>query len=172
MRIPGSLLATAAALWATSALGDAKDGAKLLFKNGAHGLSEVEQVKIFDAADLKLSDDGKSFVDGSCGQPAEAAVTFLDLNGDGVEEVLVQAGNSCTSGMTGTSATLFIKIDGRYQTQLGFPGIVEPLKTKHKGYADLQIGGPGFCFPVWVWDGKAYVHDRNEPQEPGGCKDR
>ena len=42
-------------------------------------------------------------------------------------------------------------------------GIAEPLKTRGvAGYPDLSIGGPGFCFPVWRWNGREYANQRFE----------
>ncbi|HET6490440.1 MAG TPA: hypothetical protein VFG28_11850 [Syntrophales bacterium] len=52
----------------------------------------------------------------------------------------------------------------------GFPGMdYTKMKTGNKGYPDLMIGGPGFCHPVWRWNGKAYQHFRNQPEVKGGC---
>ena len=40
---------------------------------------------------------------------------------------------------------------------LGFPGTLpDALSTTNLGYPDLLIGGPGFEFPVWRWNGKVY----------------
>ena len=41
-----------------------------------------------------------------------------------------------------------------------------------KNSAGGKIGGPGFCFPVWRWNGKQYVHHGQAAQEPGGCDQR
>jgi hypothetical protein len=42
-------------------------------------------------------------------------------------------------------------------------GMAEFLKTKGaEGWPDISVGGPGFCFPVMRWNGKAYVVNRNE----------
>jgi len=30
-----------------------------------------------------------------------------------------------------------------------------------QGYPELPIGGAGFCFAVWRWDGRTYNHLRN-----------
>ena len=39
----------------------------------------------------------------------------------------------------------------------GFPGMApDVLTTASKGYPDLVIGGPGFEFPVFRWNGKVY----------------
>ena len=120
-----------------------------------------------------MAPGGREFVDNTCGMPAAAEVQFLDLNRDGAPEVLVVFGNTCTSGMAGTSVVLFIKTQGQYRMNLGFPAAeVTPLDTRNRGYADLLIGGPGFCFPVWRWNGSDYVYFRSDPQEPGGCDNR
>ena len=40
---------------------------------------------------------------------------------------------------------------------LGFPGMTpDVLTTSNKGYPDLVVGGPGFEFPVFRWNGKMY----------------
>jgi hypothetical protein len=35
------------------------------------------------------------------------------------------------------------------------------LATGNQGYPDLLIGGPGFEYPVWRWNGKAYTFSKN-----------
>ena len=30
------------------------------------------------------------------------------------------------------------------------------MPTKNMGFPDLLIGGPGFDFPIWRWNGKEY----------------
>ena len=100
--------------------------------------------------------------------PFSASVLPTDMNKDGKEEIFISYGNSFTSGNTGSSINLFIKdATGKYIEQLGFPGMVpDALATVSKGYPDLVIGGPGFEFPVWRWNGKSYglfknVSDKN-----------
>lgn len=146
-------------------------GAALLFAKTPGKLSPAEQAEIYGKLGLKVGEGGKTLVDEACGQEVSSEVQIKDLNGDGVDEVLITYGNSCMSGMAGSSVVLFIKDKtGHYQSQLGFPGVIAEVRpAKAGGYPDLLIGGPGFCFPVWHWDGKAYVHLRDEPQEKGGC---
>jgi len=145
-------------------------GAALLFGPNDGGISRSDQVLIFSTLGLAVDSSGKGFLDTSCGQPAGAAVTFSDWNRDGIKEVLVIFGNSCTSGMAGSSAVLFIRGTRGYSTNLGFPAAsAEPMATKNLGYPDLLIGGPGFCFPVWRWNGEEYEYLENVPQAPGGC---
>ena len=146
-------------------------GPALLFAKGNGGLSAAERQLVFEATWLAVDSTGKGFVDQSCGQPAGAEVSFSDWNGDGEPEVLVIAGNSCTSGMAGSSAVLFIKDSaGTYQPNLGFPAAsAEPQSTSNLGYPDLLIGGPGFCFPLWRWNGTVYDFLKQVPQAPDGC---
>ncbi len=169
--LPPAVLVLLALAWSTAVHADDKAGAALLFAKNPGKLSDAERVEIYKALGLKVSDDGKTLVDESCAQEVSSEVDVRDLNGDGVDEVLITYGNSCMSGMAGSSVVLFIKEkSGHYTSQLGFPGMIaEVRKTKTPGYPDLLIGGPGFCFPVWHWNGKAYVHLRDEPQEKGGC---
>lgn len=146
-------------------------GPALLFAAGKGDLSAAERGQIFGATGLVVAPDGKSLVDGICGQPAGASVEFRDMNADGRQEVLVIFGNSCTSGHTGSAALLFIRDPaGNLKSHLGFPAAsADPLPERSEGYPDLLIGGPGFCFGVWRWNGASYEHLRNDPQMPGGC---
>lgn len=90
--------------------------------------------------------------------PFAAIVLPADLNKDGKEEVFINFGNTYTSGNTGSSIILFIKnATGVYEMNLGFPGMIpDVLTTINKGYPDLVVGGPGFEFPVFRWNGKIY----------------
>ncbi len=87
-----------------------------------------------------------------------------DLNGDGrPEAVIVESGTYCY-GHTGTGFTLVGKqADGRWARITGSIGIPEFLATKGVGgWPDIEIGGPGFCFPVERWDGREYRLHRHQ----------
>lgn len=146
-------------------------GPALLFAGGRGDLSAEERLHVFNLLALNVTPDGKGFTDQVCGQPAGARVEFRDMNSDGRQEVLVIFGNDCTSGMAGSSALLLVRdAGGKLQPNLGFPAAsADPMPDSNLGYPDLLIGGPGFCFPVWRWDGKEYIGLRNDPQMPGGC---
>ena len=155
---------------APPAAGVDSTGVRLLFHAGTGGLSEAARGVVYAALGLVPAPDGTHLVDGVCGQQADAWLDFPDLNGDGTPEVRAVFGNTCLSGHAGTNVTLFVEAEGEYRPQLGFPAAsAEPLGTDNLGFPDLLIGGPGFCFPVYRWNGTEYAHLRNEPQEPGGC---
>jgi hypothetical protein len=74
--------------------------------------------------------------------------------------VLIWGGNTCTSGITGSSIWLFIK-DSKctYRPNLGVPAAhYEILKHHTKHFPDVLIDGRGFCSAVWRWNGTEYQH--------------
>jgi hypothetical protein len=139
------------------------EGATLLFSNVKSMLTAADRNQVYKNLGFRLSKDKKQFVsaeDEGSEYPFSAQVYPADLNKDGKEEVFVVFGNTYTSGMTGSSVVLFIKnTTGSYATNLGFPGTPPDLMpTNNKGYPDLLIGGPGFEFPIWRWNGKEYTY--------------
>ena len=152
-----------------TALGQTQ-GHTLLFNPDSTTIAEADQRAIFDALDYLVSADGTSLEAMDCG-PIFASAAEADLNGDGIVEVFVLGGNTCTSGMDGSTITLWIKdAEGTYAMNLGFPGGGwTVLETSNMGYPDLSIGGAGFCEAVWRWDGTMYQQHGNRETEPGGC---
>jgi hypothetical protein len=90
--------------------------------------------------------------------------TVHDLNGDGRPEAVVTEGGTFCYGHAGTGYQLLSKqADGKWRVMSGGSGIPEFLKTKGVGgWPDISVGGPGFCFPVQRWNGKAYALHRFE----------
>ncbi len=135
-------------------------GAQLLFKNVNCRLSSAQKNEIFNQTGFLLSANKQQFIQDKEGAdfPFDALVLPTDLNKDGKEEIFIVFGNLYTSGNTGSSVLLFIQnSNGQYQPNLGFPGTMpDVLATSHNGYPDLLIGGPGFEYPIWRWNGKAY----------------
>lgn len=156
-----------------SACGSEQPRSSPLFSSDETRLSLDEQIAVEAAlsGQLKLSDDGLHLIDENCGEiPIRSEI--VDLNGDGTHEVFVYWGNTCTSGGTGSSLSMYAKDNsGHYRDQFGFPAaIYSALPTGNDGYPDLQFGGPGFCFAVWSWAGSNYEFKCNSPQEEGGCQ--
>jgi hypothetical protein len=146
---------------------------------GTPFLGEVQDLSAAEAAALEdafaglfpLSADGLRFEDPDCGD-VHPTVEPVDLDRDGSREAIVQWGNTCTSGMAGWSVSLFIRTGGGiYRDQFGFPGLISSIADSEPGsFPDIEIGGPGFCFAVWGWDGDSYAFKCNAPQEAGGCE--
>ncbi|WP_114946504.1 hypothetical protein [Microvirga calopogonii] len=96
------------------------------------------------------------------GRPVVLDPEPMDLNGDGVEEVMITArhedGGAGCFGRVGVSKTLMIKTkSGEWKANLGYlsdPITVMPEKSG--GFPDLELGGPGFCHPIWRWNGAEY----------------
>lgn len=106
---------------------------------------------------------GKYF-EQSCNESVDYDAEVIDLNGDGQPEVFTQVHGICLGGMAGVSMNLYIKDkSGHWKPQFGFPGIFAILKTKSNGYPDIEIGGPGNCFPVWRWNGMQYALHKKCP---------
>jgi hypothetical protein len=93
-----------------------------------------------------------------------AIESVSDLNGDGRPEALITEGGSYCYGDAGTGFTLVSKQkNGKWKLITLGTGIATFLKTKGKGgWPDIEVGGPGFCFPVWRWGGKEYKLNRHE----------
>ena len=88
--------------------------------------------------------------------------TLRDINGDGRPEALVTEGSAICYGNTGTHFWLLSKQpDGSWRPILDETAIPEFLATKGAGgWPDISLSGPGFCFPVVRWNGKAYARHR------------
>lgn len=136
--------------------------ASVLFKNIKSTLTVDEKNFIANKIGFVLSgnkDQPFALDTESKDYPFGALVMPTDLNNDKKEEIFIHFGNSYTSGNTGSSITLFIKnTAGTYEMNLGFPGVIpDVLTTMSKSYPDLLVGGPGFEFPVFRWNGKVYA---------------
>lgn len=85
-----------------------------------------------------------------------------DLNGDSRPEVIITEGGTFCYGNTGQGYFLVTKLaDGGWKLLGKGTGIAEFLNTKGAdGWPDLQVGGPGFCFPVLRWNGREYKLQR------------
>ncbi len=137
--------------------------------------SPQEQAAIFKAAGFKYIrrqwESGCN--DPSAGAPYErgAISEMRDINGDGHLEAVVTEGGSYCYGNTGTAFWLLSKqTSGAWKLIYSETGIPQFLKTKGVGgWPDISVGGPGFCFPVMRWNGKAYALHRNE-YEGRRCK--
>ena len=101
----------------------------------------------------------------ACNETLDYEAEVVDLNRDGQPEVFTLIHGFCLGGAAEVQVNLLIKgADGRWHPQFGFPGLYTVLETGNAGFPDIEIGGPGFCFPVWRWDGAAYALHKTCPR--------
>lgn len=117
-----------------------------------------EAAVIAEATSGQFKSTKGQYFDKECNQQTDYEAEVIDLNSDGQPEVFTQIFGTCLGGAAGVSMNLYIKgADGRWHPQFGFPGVYQVLATRNKGYPDIEIGGPGSCFPIWRWNGKEYA---------------
>lgn len=143
--------------------------AKPTLASGATG-----DVAIFRAAGLiRRGNQWRSDCDdpGTLSYGPGAIDSRRDLNGDGRPEAVVIEQSTYCYGNTGTGFWLVSQqADGSWRLITNNTGVPEFLKTTGVGgWPDILVGGPGFCFPVQRWNGKAYMlHHREYQGKP--CK--
>ena len=112
--------------------------------------------------------------DDDYGKASVADGDYRDLNGDGKPDLVITDEGTYCYGDTGQGFIVMTRDAGGGWSKLyNSPGIPTFLPTKVKtpgGWPDVEIGGPGFCFPVLRWNGKDYVFLRNHEEEKGACR--
>lgn len=120
----------------------------------------------FGAAGFTLQSDGWH----GCDDPGTASYVpgqieqLADLNGDGLPEAIISEASTYCFGNVGMGFSLVSKqADGVWKLLASGQGIATVLSTRGVGnWPDLEIGGPGFCFPVMRWNGTEYAPHRRE----------
>lgn len=100
-----------------------------------------------------------------CDDPGTASYTsgaidaVQDLNGDGRPEAVITEGGTYSYGDAGAGYVVVSKqANGSWKRITGGAGIANFLATRGTaGWPDIEIGGPGFCFPVERWNGRDYA---------------
>ncbi|WP_262267093.1 MULTISPECIES: hypothetical protein [Microvirga] len=133
----------------------------LLASTSALALSDADREAAIKAA--KAGSVGRYIECGiEMGSPVELDVTPMDLNADGVEEVMITAshengGAACFSHL-GRNKTLMIRNrKGEWIANLGFDAEdIKPLPDRSNGYQDLEVARAGDCRPVWRHNATEY----------------
>jgi len=101
---------------------------------------------------------------GTAGYAPGAIESVADVNGDGLPEAVITESSSFCHGAAGVGYALVSKSgSGRWRLMSEGSGVLGFLTTKGAdGWPDIQIGGPGFCFPVERWNGREYARVRFE----------
>lgn len=126
---------------------------------GTSALPPADEAAAFKAAGFKQhGKQWKSCKDASASYVPGAIEQVQDINGDGRPEAVITESSTACFGDTGVGYTLVSKqADGSWEVMSRGVGILIVQKTKGKdGWPDLEIGGPGFCFPVERWNGSEY----------------
>ncbi len=134
--------------------------ASKLFKNCISKTSNAEKNDIAAIMNFYSTQDDTQFLAGDDEYysqfPFDVFVYPVDINNDDIEEVAIVYGHPAISG-DNVISTLFIKDNrGSYIKNFGFAGSLIILPNSTKNLPDIAIGGPGFEFPVWRWNGKEY----------------
>ncbi len=138
-------------------------------------LTATDRTAAFQAAGFKLH--GKQWQ--ACGDPGTASYspgnieTVSDLNGDGRPEAVIIESSAFCFGNSGSGYTIVSKqADGKWKKITSSQGIPRFLTTKGSGsWPDIEIEGPGFCFPVERWNGREYRLNRHQ-YEGKACRPR
>ena len=97
-----------------------------------------------------------------------------DINGDGVNDLIITEGSEACYGNTGTGYHIMTRDAGgawiKLASDTGIPTFLPTAVKTPGGWPDIEVGGPGFCFPVERWNGQAYVQYRNHEYDKGACK--
>ena len=176
-KLPAPFLVFALAILALPACANAATPlsvADLLFAGlDAHRLSPADRTEIAARLPMTLQDGQVvSSIPGCAGRPMRPAVKIADMNRDGFPEVLVHAGNACTSGVTGASLWLLAKdADGRWQNYLEVAAIdYRLLESRVQGWNELALTGRAECIGIWQHRGERFVFARAVTPEGGPCK--
>lgn len=152
----------------------------LLAAAPALALSQAE----IDAALSTLNTPEARSCPESNGSKLELPYEIKDINGDAVNELIVRqqaSGAASCFGHAGSVISLLIS-DGKggWQDAFGFPGSDLAFHPRtDSSWPDIEILGPGFCFPVWryhegsygIWrtceDGKLVYAEGRDNAVPG-----
>jgi hypothetical protein len=123
-------------------------------------LSPADEAAAFKAAGFKQN--GKQWrncEDSSPSYTPGAIEEVRDLNGDGrLEAVITESSSNCYGNTEAAYSLVGQQTDGTWKLISQGTGVVTFLSTKGAGgWPDMEVGGPGFCFPVLRWNGKEYV---------------
>lgn len=89
------------------------------------------------------------------GGELDQTIEVRDVNGDGIDEIILTetgtAGATNCFGKVGQQISLFVSNGaGGWRTALSVPaGGLSFIKRADKAWPDIEVGGPGFCFPIW-----------------------
>lgn len=113
---------------------------------------------------LQLTANAGGEVKNACDEYVTPQIAAAELGGSIGRATLITLGGgpsmpSCY-GMTGTVFYLLKSEGEAFKTIFQDNGSLAVMATSHNGVKDIAVGGPGFEFPVYHWDGAKYVKGR------------
>ncbi|OQW60613.1 MAG: hypothetical protein A4S17_10010 [Proteobacteria bacterium HN_bin10] len=122
-------------------------------------LSAADRTAILASQNLRA--DARGLVENECGDRVEPQILQVDLGGDvGRAALLAMGGGPSMASCYGDGPGLtLLKREGAnwraiYSSRGGFMAI---MPTRTRGVADIAFAGPGFDYPLHVWNGTTYV---------------
>lgn len=127
-------------------------------------LSGAERAAVFKAAGFKQQGDAwrRCEEETPMASSVPGAIALLDLNGDGKPEAVVtESSLFCYGNVEGLVVLLTKEADGRWRKILDETGVHLVQDSKHGGWSDIEVGGPGLqAQPVYHWNGTTYVKSK------------
>lgn len=116
------------------------------------------------ALNLKPAPLGKVMND--CGEAVTPGVHTAELGGDvGRAYLIVVPGGpnsvTCYGDNPGALYLLRATKEGAFTLIFSDRGFLAVMPDTHKGVHDVAVGGPGFEFPVYEWNGSTFVRSRS-----------
>ncbi|MET0544889.1 MAG: hypothetical protein ABWZ40_01135 [Caulobacterales bacterium] len=122
-------------------------------------LSADEQKAVFTA--IGLAADAKGQVENECGEKVTPQILSADFGGPvGVAQIVIVPGGPNTITCYGDGPGLLTIVQRQGSAFKGIftdRGGISILPSTHQGAHDISVGGPGFSFPVFSWNGAEYA---------------
>jgi hypothetical protein len=125
----------------------------------ASGLTPADEASAFKAAGFKhVNGQWTRCEDDTAESKTPGFIELEDLNGDGAKEAWVRESSTYCYGDTAEAFVLLTRKAGGWTVILDEVGIATALDTRHGGWRDIEVGGPGFGpMPVFQFNRTKYV---------------
>jgi len=127
--------------------------------SAATGLSSADEAAVFKAAGFtRTNGQWTRCEDDVTESKTPGSIALEDLNGDGSPEAWVSESSTFCYGATEQAFVLLTKQEGAWTVLLDEVGAPMSSDTRHHGWPDIEVGGPGFGpFPVFQFNGTKYL---------------